>query len=318
MRRMLVGVLVVCALAFAAGDAAAKARKHHSTKKPTASRVVTRNGYSPMAWSHTGGPAPGPASAIGGYAAGCLAGGVALPAEGPGYQVIRLSRQRNYGHPALVDFLRGFGRKVAAAGLGTALIGDMSQARGGPMSFGHASHQIGLDADIWLRLDQPPMGHAAREHLEEIKYVDYDRRRVTGDWSERQVELIRLAAADPRVARIFVSPSIKRALCERDWKSRDWLGKLRPWHGHDGHMHVRLSCPPGSPQCEEQSERPEGDGCDDDLQGWLRRAVPVSETPPAQARPRNPRLPEACYGVLHARGTRVAAAPARIETTAVD
>jgi penicillin-insensitive murein DD-endopeptidase len=30
------------------------------------------------------------------------------------------------------------------------LIGDMAQPRGGPMITGHESHQIGLDADIWL------------------------------------------------------------------------------------------------------------------------------------------------------------------------
>ena len=30
------------------------------------------------------------------------------------------------------------------------LVGDMAQARGGPMLTGHASHQVGLDADIWL------------------------------------------------------------------------------------------------------------------------------------------------------------------------
>jgi hypothetical protein len=29
-------------------------------------------------------------------------------------------------------------------------IGDISQPRGGPMTSGHASHQIGLDADIWM------------------------------------------------------------------------------------------------------------------------------------------------------------------------
>ncbi|HYG91797.1 MAG TPA: penicillin-insensitive murein endopeptidase [Azospirillum sp.] len=298
---MLGGLLVAaCALALMAGDADAKQRK---------ARKHTQAAYNPIAWSRTEAPAPGPAQAIGGYAAGCLAGGVALPGEGTGYQVIRLSRHRNYGHPVLVDFLKSFGMKVATAGLGTALIADMGQARGGPMSYGHASHQSGLDADVWLRLDLPPMGRAARESLEEIKYVDYDRRRVTPEWSSRQAEMIRIAASDPRVARIFVSPAIKAALCRKaGGDDRDWLRKLRPWHGHDGHMHIRLSCPPGSPQCEEQRELPVGDGCGEEVHAWLGRAVPVKDTPPEKANPRNPHLPAACQAVLRSTGTRLASA----------
>ena len=37
---------------------------------------------------------------IGYYTHGCLAGGVALPINGPTWQVMRLSRNRNWGHPA--------------------------------------------------------------------------------------------------------------------------------------------------------------------------------------------------------------------------
>ena len=50
-------------------------------------------------------PLPGPARSIGGYADGCLAGGVALPITGPAWQVMRLSRNRNWGNPELIAFL---------------------------------------------------------------------------------------------------------------------------------------------------------------------------------------------------------------------
>jgi len=299
MRRVIGGLLVAgAALALMAADAGAASRKS-STKQAS---------YNPIAWSRTDGPAPGPAQAIGGYAAGCLAGGVALPGEGVGYQVIRLSRQRNYGHPVLVDYLKGFGRRMAASGLGTALVADMAQARGGPMSFGHASHQSGLDADIWLRLDLPALSRKARETVDEVRFIDYDRSRVTAGWTGRHAEMVRLAAEDPRVSRIFVGAAIKQALCRKDWKDREWLRKVRPWHGHDGHMHVRLSCPPGSPQCEEQRELPPGDGCGEELQGWLSKAVPAMEIPPEKARPRNPQLPPACHAVLRSTGVKVASA----------
>ncbi|KAA0581601.1 penicillin-insensitive murein endopeptidase [Azospirillum sp. Sh1] len=289
---------------LAAGDADAKSRKK---KKPVPIPAYATS----IAWGAVAGPSLGTPRSIGGYAAGCIAGARALTPEGVGYQVIRLSRQRNYGHPVLVDMLRDFGQRVAQAGLGTALIGDMGQARGGPMPSGHASHQIGLDADVWLRLDLPPMGRAGRERLDEIKYVDYDRMRVTADWSDRQARMIQIAASDPRVARIFVNPAIKLAMCQRSWSDRGFLNKLRPWHGHDGHMHIRLNCPAGSPLCEQQTAQPDGDGCDDELMSWLDSASPATEHPPGyKPEPRVVRkMPEACAPVLNASGTRMASLP---------
>ncbi len=95
-------------------------------------------------------PFPGPAHSVGGYADGCLAGGAPLPIDGPAWQVMRLSRNRNWGNPKLVEFLERFGTNAKKVGWNGLLIGDMSQPRGGPMISGHASHQVGLDADIWF------------------------------------------------------------------------------------------------------------------------------------------------------------------------
>jgi len=96
-------------------------------------------------------PAPGPAEAIGAYERGCLEGGVELPADGPNWQVMRPSRDRAWGHPALTAFIERLAAKLPAeAGWPGLLIGDIAQPRGGPMLTGHGSHQIGLDADIWL------------------------------------------------------------------------------------------------------------------------------------------------------------------------
>ena len=64
---------------------------------------------------------------------------------------MRLSRNRNWGHPDLVHFLERLSTRAAKTGTWPGLlVGDMSQPRGGPMLTGHASHQVGLDADIWL------------------------------------------------------------------------------------------------------------------------------------------------------------------------
>ena len=224
MRGLTWTTMTVCAALIAAVLSAEAA-----PRKPVRPLETTR--LSATAFAAVRAPSPGPARPIGSYAAGCIAGAATLPPEGPGYQVIRLSRNRNHGHPVLIDVLRDLGRRATAARLGTLLIGDMGQPRGGPLPFGHASHMIGLDADIWLRLDLPPMDRAARERLSEIIYVDYERGRTRPEWGDGQANLIRLAAGDSRVERIFVHPAIKRALCEADWSDRSWLRKVRPWWG---------------------------------------------------------------------------------------
>jgi len=52
-------------------------------------------------------------AAYGSYARGCLAGGVALPETGPTWQAMRLSRNRNWGHPQTIDFVQDLSRAAA-------------------------------------------------------------------------------------------------------------------------------------------------------------------------------------------------------------
>src|SRR6266540_5231314 len=115
--------------------------------------------------------APMSARTIGFYSRGCLAGGVALPINGKTWQVMRLSRNRNWGHPELVAFMERLAEKVPKVsnwpGL---LVGDMTQPRGGPMLTGHGSHQVGLDADIWpTPMPKTPL---SREECEEMAATD--------------------------------------------------------------------------------------------------------------------------------------------------
>ena len=244
------------------------------------------------AWDDVDGPAAGAPEAIGSYAAGCIAGAERLPADGPGYQAVRLERNRHYGHPELVEFIAALAAQADASGLGLLPIGDLSQPRGGPMPSGHASHQVGLDVDIFYRLDLPRLPEAERgEDLELPSLVDYERRALNERFGEHQVELLRLAASDPDVARIFVSPLIKQAMCKRTWPDRSFLRKLRPWYGHDDHLHVRLDCPPESPDCVPQPAPPAGDGCGAELDSWLDTGLIPT---PSSSRRRAPVLPMRC------------------------
>lgn len=252
-------------------------------------------------WSLLDTPAPGPARAIGSDANGCLAGGVRLPADGPGYEVIRLSRHRYFGHGDTVDFVEGLGRRAQAAGLPLFYVGDMAQPRGGPLPFGHASHQTGLDVDIWFTTEtRPSLSEAEREEppLPSMIVADDTPRIDPARFGARQVALLRLAADEPRVDRIFVNPVVKLAMCRgfggATVGGSAWLRKLRPWWGHDDHFHVRLRCPESSPACEPQKPIPEGDGCDAALEDWTRHLTPPKPPPGPRAAKI---MPEACQAV---------------------
>ncbi|MDX5433121.1 MAG: penicillin-insensitive murein endopeptidase [Halomonas sp.] len=242
----------------------------------------------PADWSEVNEPLAGPPRVIGPYDGGCIAGAVRLPEEGIGYQAVDLERNRHYGHPSLIDYVERLGERINRAGFGPILVGDMAQPRGGPMPYGHVSHQTGLDVDIWFRLDLPFLERSEREALEQPILVDPRTQRLDERWTDRHAELIRLAADDPRVTRIFVDSAVKRDLCEREWDDRTWLRVIRPWHSHDEHLHVRLRCPPGQAECVNQPPPPPGDGCQ------ALAPTPRPETYPLPSRT----LPPACRAIL--------------------
>lgn len=257
---------------------------------------------------------PHKAQAIGSYARGCAAGLVQLPESGPTWQAMRLSRNRNWGHPETIRFLIGLSKAARQVGWKGLYIGDISQPRGGPMKSGHASHQIGLDADVWM-LPPPRLNLSAgeRESISSISVRTNDQKRVNGNWTPSHAALIRAAAADPRVDRIFVAAAVKIDMCRKARPSdKAWLQKIRPMWGHNYHFHVRLKCPAGSPGCERQTPTVSqlskgGDGCDATLNWWVtdalkpRRGGDDDGGAPKKKHPRQftmSDLPRACRSVL--------------------
>jgi penicillin-insensitive murein endopeptidase len=252
------------------------------------------------------------ARAIGSYARGCLAGATALPIDGETWQVMRTNRNRNWGHPELIAYLESLARAAPrVAGWPGLLMGDISQARGGPMLTGHASHQIGLDADIWLTpMPRARLSNEQRENMPATNMVRADWMDVNpAAWTPNHTRLIRHSAQDARVHRIFVNPAIKVALCREAGADRAWLSKVRPMWGHNFHFHIRIGCPDGSTTCQEQDGVPDGDGCGADLRDWLAKQHKAIFTPRqpggAPARPKPPMsvdaLPAECRQVLVAR-----------------
>ena len=212
-------------------------------------------------------PVEAQARSIGFYSRGCLAGAKALPVDGESWQVVRLSRNRMWGNPAMIAFLERFSRKAKAEGVWNGiLVGDISQPRGGPMLTGHASHQVGLDADVWLTpMPDHRLSNEERETMSAVNMVSEDGLSVDrAHWTPRQAAIIKAAAEEPEVDRIFVNAAIKKALCETA-KGQPWMNKVRAYWGHNYHFHIRIKCPAGDAGCEPQEPLSPGDGCDKSL-----------------------------------------------------
>ncbi|AOF89670.1 penicillin-insensitive murein endopeptidase [Sinorhizobium sp. RAC02] len=252
-------------------------------------------------------PAKMATASYGSYAKGCIAGAVAIPTDGPAWQAMRLSRNRRWGHPQMIALLEEFSQDAQQLGWPGLLLGDISQPRGGPMLSGHASHQVGLDADIWFT-PMPDRRLSAQERdelpftsmLDKSKFLTVDSRR----WTSTHARLVMKAASYPQVERVFVNPAIKKKLCDTWQGDRSLLGKVRPIYGHDEHFHIRIKCPEGVAGCKPQAKVAAGDGCDASLDWWFTKEPWAKPKPKKDAKPVKPwylklsDLPKACGTVL--------------------
>lgn len=259
-------------------------------------------------------PANMPTLSIGTASCGCIAGAKKLALTGQYWQVMRPSRNRYYGHPSMLTYIEKFAKRAHAVGWESLLIGDLNMPRGGPMPTGHASHQRGTDVDIWLQAGpKKTLSNKDRETLQADSVLKLDSAELDqAKWTPQHAAFVKAAAQDENVARIFVTPSIKKALCSckaADGSDTAWLRRLRPWEGHDDHIHVRLICPPGE-KCVEQEPPPDGDGCGDELDEWMKKTAldpPHKSSHPGEVpdEPMKPfplsKMPAECIEVLDSR-----------------
>jgi penicillin-insensitive murein endopeptidase len=245
-----------------------------------------------------------PAQPYGSYARGCADGLVKLPETGATWQTMRLSRNRNWGHPNLVKTLTNLSKKAKEYGWNGLYFGDISQPRGGPMLSGHRSHQLGLDADIWL-MPKLKFNYTIEEREKVLpqSMSKMNGAMVNNQWSKTHHKIIRAISKDDNVARIFIFPGAKVKMCRDEKGNRDWLRKVRPWWGHIYHFHVRINCPEGAEGCRSQFPPPSGDGCLE-AEDWVKK---IFNPPPLKrSRPKvQPRaeillsdLPKACSEIL--------------------
>jgi penicillin-insensitive murein endopeptidase len=206
-------------------------------------------------------PSEGKSLAIGEYALGCLQGAQTFTGKEKGLHLSQIKRGRYWGHPDLIGLLTRAGENFYRLNR-SLIVGDLSQSRGGPTLTGHNSHQTGLDVDIWFKMperqDELDFRLLETEDMQPIKELDDD-----------QIKMIKYFANDSSVERIFINASFKRALCVGKKLSFEEHQKLRPWWGHDDHIHVRLKCPADSPACVSQNPLPPADGCGPELDWWF-------------------------------------------------
>lgn len=265
-------------------------------------------------WSQRHHPSMRQAEIRGSYTGGCLHGAQSILNDQGDFFLMRTSRRRHYAHPKMRAFIKTFSGQIKAHKLGTLLVGDISQTRGGPTLKGHASHQVGLDVDVWFWLDAPAgirtFSQQKRGALSAISMLNGKRNGIHRQrFGRRQIAALRLAAEAPGVQRIFVNPHIKNELCHVT-QNAAWLEKIRPWWGHHYHFHVRLACPASEPQCRAQAAVPKGAGCGRALAWWfskeaadtLRKSVEAArqKTDRQRLADKLAKLPASCSEVLNA------------------
>ncbi|WP_288131241.1 penicillin-insensitive murein endopeptidase [Microbulbifer sp.] len=272
------------------------------------SLLVATSAHAQNAWGQVKTPSHQPPESIGSYSNGCVSGAQQMPLRGEGFQLVRTGRDRHYGSPYLVEFLKDLSNSVEENDLGRLQIGDMSQARGGPLIGGHKSHQTGLDADIWYAQDhraaKRPLTAWERDNISAVPLAnEREHRLIEKNWDPRIPNILRLASEDPRVARIFVHPTIKRKMCDISGTDNEWLRKVRPWWGHNYHFHVRLNCPPEDKHCKPQSPV-KGDPCEGGLDWWFSDEFYAILNGTAPSKPTKPKkkkeMPAQCRQVLKA------------------
>jgi penicillin-insensitive murein endopeptidase len=167
------------------------------------------------------------------------------------------------------------------------------------MLTGHWSHQVGLDADIWLTpMPDRELTRQEREEMSATNIVNDKWTDVNPEiWSEKYIALYKMAAQDPEVERVLANPAIKKALCRDVKGDRSWLHKVRPVLGHNYHFHVRMTCPTDSADCKAQTPPPDDEGCGKELDPWFTKKALEPKTGVSKPILMSA-LPQACRQVL--------------------
>ncbi len=229
-------------------------------------------------------PFPGPARSIGGYADGCLGGALRAADHGPRLAGDAAIAQSQLGQSEAHRLPRTIRPQRARRSAGTACWSATCRSRAAARCItGHASHQIGLDADIWFTpMPDHVLSREEREFNGAVNMVRSrsSRRRSQGMDATRSTQLVRAAAQDPVVTRIFVNAAIKKAMCsEAGIGSRMAVRRCGRGGATPNTFMSASRCPADSPECKPQPPPDAGDGCGHELDYWFKDSM-LHPTPP--------------------------------------
>ena len=150
------------------------------------------------------------------------------------------------------------------------------------MITGHASHQIGLDADIWF-VPMPTRTLSAKERENHVGHILADPAvsspSTRRNGADQRSALLKRAASYPEVARIFVSAAIKQQLCDTAGTDRDWLRKLQALAAATPIISMCGSSARRAWRAVSASRRRRrGDGCGAELAGWFKPKPPPTQS----------------------------------------
>lgn len=208
-----------------------------------------------------------PEQSINFYSNGSLINPNQLENEGDGFIKLFRERDRAWGTAELVSLISETAKNMKQLFPDSEhlQIGDLGQKTGGQITR-HSSHQNGLDVDIVYYREN----HQEQDLNETDGFVEnfVVNGKLTPNFDiERNWALVKALGNNPKVARMFVDPVIKKSLCRFAKIEKELidniqaLRKVRPLTGHADHVHVRLNCPPTSPRCKKQDPPSEGSGC---------------------------------------------------------
>lgn len=185
------------------------------------------------------------------------------------FKIISPSRQAFFGSAELVSFVDFLAQSMRLMiPDSTLLIGNMSTSKGGRLGT-HLSHQNGMDVDIGYI--HPPQVKVA-QFIDVVSPKDIGKNLLL----KEQLYLFNLAVhsnEESRVDRIFVHPTIKKALCatarsmgaldagNENVYAVETLRRLIPDVNHANHFHLRVKCTKENPRCIQMAEPAKGHGC---------------------------------------------------------
>ncbi len=171
------------------------------------------------------------------------------------FEVVSPGRNRHYGTYDMAEIISRMGKNLVDIHNHKLFVGNISQKNGGALP-PHASHQIGIDADLGYPTTSDSVKFPV---VVQMKNRQYNPSIYS---AEKTYALLKFTFSQPdiRVDRVFMDRTIKKSLCDyakskNEFNSKDKelvnriFNSIDHVDGHGDHFHLRLKCSSYDPAC---------------------------------------------------------------------